>query len=118
MAKFHPHLVIEGELSLSGATLLLLEELERLEPFGEGNPVPRFCFPRVRPCFTRIAAEKHVQCQLEDDSGATLPAIAFSQAHTLLGETFLKKNYMSVVGSVKKNEWNQKPQIIIEDAKV
>ena len=38
-------LSIDGALSAGGATIKLIEMLERAGPFGMGNPTPRFVFP-------------------------------------------------------------------------
>lgn len=42
-----PELKIDGVLAPEQITMDLAAELARLEPFGEGNPAPRFLIPRV-----------------------------------------------------------------------
>ncbi|GHS91452.1 single-stranded-DNA-specific exonuclease RecJ [Alphaproteobacteria bacterium] len=117
METFQPVLEIDAELSLSGATLDLLRDLSQLEPFGTGNPLPRFCFHRARPAFVRPIGSGHLQCTLEDEAGNTLAAVAFRCQNTKMGEALLKKDYLSLVGHLQINEWRDQksPQFIIED---
>lgn len=47
-AHFIPILELDGLLTLADATIPLLTHLERFEPFGRGNPRPRFLLQQVR----------------------------------------------------------------------
>lgn len=121
MATYTPSLFIDAELSLGAATLDLLRELEALEPFGTGNPKPRFCFHRVSPAFTRTVGENHIQCRLEDAHGSRLAAIAFRAQNTPLGALLSdpSRPLLSVVGTLNANTWNGRTsvQLILEDAR-
>lgn len=120
MASYQPTLTIDAELSLRGATLNLLQELESLEPFGAGNPQPYFCFRRVMVRLARPVGEGHLQCILEEDRGSSLRAIAFRCQGTPLGRLLscCDRRPISVVGTLGKNTWQNRSsvQMIIEDA--
>ncbi len=69
----------DGEVELSRLTLPLLKELERLNPFGAGNPQPAFVSRNCRPLSPRVLADKHLKFDVEQ-SGCRVGCIAFGQA--------------------------------------
>lgn len=66
--SFHPRIEIDACAELSELTLEHVEELARLAPFGQENPVPRFLARDVTLAGCRaVGAEKnHFSCQLSD----------------------------------------------------
>lgn len=120
MAAYKPELKIDAELSLGGATVDLLKELDRLEPFGAGNARPYFCFRHVRIRSARAVGAGHVQCVLEDGRGGSLRAIAFRCQETPLGDLLSApdRRPLSVVGTLDRNIWQGQTrlQLILEDA--
>src|SRR5690606_33289465 len=58
----------------------LLAELERLEPYGHGNPEAVFCFQNVRLMSVRRMGSdnQHVRVILRDGKGLQLNAVAFN----------------------------------------
>ncbi len=113
-------LEIDGALAAGGATLELIEMLERAGPFGIGNPNPVFAFPAHRVVFADLAGKDHVRCTLQAGDGARINGIAFRSIGTELGELLLSERQMPihVVGRLSINDWGGKrsPQIIIDDA--
>jgi single-stranded-DNA-specific exonuclease len=64
-ADFEPLLDLDGELDLEEVTPDLFQALERLEPFGHGNPEPVFSARAVRLMAPpRILKDKHVKLKL------------------------------------------------------
>lgn len=108
---------IDAELKLSGATESLLTELTCLEPYGVGNPSPRWCFRHITVEGARIVGANHIQCRLRDISGCSVQAIAFKSVGTPLEEALFSRRSVAVVGTLKKNEWRNTSsvQILIED---
>lgn len=121
MTSYRPALTIDGELSLRGATVELLQELVLLEPFGTGNPRPYFCFRHVRVRSSRPVGQGHLQCILEDGHGGSLRAIAFRCQETQLGTLLSIYDHrpISVVGTLNLNTWQNRVnvQMVIEDAR-
>ena len=82
-------LVVED---LGKLTLELMEELQQLEPFGEGNAEPRFLLPEMRVMeVARLGAEgQHLRLMLEDGRGGRLKLMRFfapeEDLRTLVGE--------------------------------
>jgi single-stranded-DNA-specific exonuclease len=56
-----------------------IEDLERLEPYGVGNPEPLFMARQVGVRGRRVVGESHLKLLLEQE-GRTLPAIAFGMS--------------------------------------
>lgn len=101
-------LAIDGALAAEGATLALLDALEKAGPFGAGHVAPVFALPRHRLADARAVGTNHIRADLQSDSGGRIQAIAFRAVDTALGE-FLFKNRgktIHVAGSLSGNYWN------------
>src|SRR5215470_11034025 len=60
-----PLLPIDGALAPAAATGAFLDLVERLAPFGAGNPEPRFAVPAARLVYAEAVGE-HIRCTLAD----------------------------------------------------
>lgn len=101
-------LAIDGALAAEGATLALLDALEKAGPFGAGHIAPVFVLPRHRLADARPIGTNHIRVDLRSQSGGSIQAIAFRAVDTALGE-FLFKNRgkaVHVAGSLSGNYWN------------
>ena len=114
-----PVIEIDSVLELGGANLELADYLEKLEPFGAGNPEPRFLIKNVRIMRPALVGVGHVRCLLTSDNGGTLKAIAFRVGDNEIGNAMLniKGEKFDVVGVLRHDRWNGKSEIqfIIED---
>jgi single-stranded-DNA-specific exonuclease len=119
---FVPAFGFDGALQPAGATLDLVRTLERLGPFGTGNPEPRFALPNVRVQGAQTVGGdgQHVRCTLLGADGARLKAIAFKAGGTALGDALLKADGVArhVAGKLRVDSWSGKDrvQLIVEDA--
>jgi single-stranded-DNA-specific exonuclease len=110
-----PMLQIDAEILCP--TVDLLDELERLEPFGVGNPAPKLCIRRVMPTFAKPLSSGHLQCIFKNENGDTLRAIAFRAVGTKLGDALSSRKMMSIVVIIKEDSFHPgSVQMIIEDA--
>ncbi len=101
-------LAIDGALAAEGATLALLDALEKAGPFGAGHIAPVFVLPRHRLADARAVGANHIRADLRSQSGGSIQAIAFRAVDTALGE-FLFKNRgktVHIAGSLSANHWN------------
>lgn len=99
---------IDAALAAEGATLNLLETLEKAGPFGAGHVAPVFVLPRHRLEDARLVGANHVRADLRSDGGARIQAIAFRAAGAPLGD-FLFANRgrtLHVAGSLSGSYWN------------
>ncbi|MBZ9807986.1 MULTISPECIES: single-stranded-DNA-specific exonuclease RecJ [unclassified Mesorhizobium] len=101
-------LAIDGALAAEGATLALLDALDKAGPFGAGHVAPVFALPRHRLADARLVGTNHIRADLQSGSGGRIQAIAFRAVDTVLGD-FLFKNRgktIHVAGSLSGNYWN------------
>jgi single-stranded-DNA-specific exonuclease len=110
---------IDGALTASGATLDLVELLERAGPYGSGNPAPVFAFPAHRVLHADLAGHDHVRCTLVHADGTRLRGVAFRALSTVMGETLLKERDrpLHVAGrlTVDDNNGRRGAQLMIDD---
>ncbi len=69
----------DGEVALSIFTLLLLKELETLNPYGAGNPQPAFVSRNCKIYSPRTLSDKHLKFDVEQN-GFRVGCIAFGMA--------------------------------------
>ena len=109
--------LIDMAISVSGAIPDLIKELSLIEPFGAGNPEPKFIIKDVNLFNSKIVGEKHVKCSISDSTNRRLDAIAFRSVGTALGKSLLNNYHAHVIGRLKISEWNGREniQMHIED---
>ena len=115
-----PSLYLDGAMKPAAATLSLVQDLQRVGPFGSGNPEPRFVLPAVRLSYAAVAGENHVRGILEGEEGGRLAAISFNSLDTPLGQALLKSDGapLHVAGKLRVNTWQGRSsaQLHVEDA--
>ncbi|GIL02697.1 MAG: single-stranded-DNA-specific exonuclease RecJ [Alphaproteobacteria bacterium] len=80
-------LVLDGNVTVEGATAELARAVGRLGPFGAGNPEPVFALRGRLGYLGAVGARSaHLRLALEGEGGARLTAIAFRAAGAKLGE--------------------------------
>ncbi|MDR1365483.1 MAG: single-stranded-DNA-specific exonuclease RecJ [Holosporales bacterium] len=111
---------VDGILALSALNAMLFSDIAKLEPFGIGNPAPRFMFPRLAALRIEVLKEKHIRCILADETGKTVLGYLFNGVGAALGKEILNLNpgrRIDVLGTVRSDLWQGKKQIkiLIED---
>jgi single-stranded-DNA-specific exonuclease len=96
-----PRLRVDAELPLRAIDGGCHADLDRMEPFGTGNPEPLFLARDVRVRDRRIVGEHHLKLVLEQE-GRSLPAIGFGMADLSVAAG----DRLDVVFGVLTNEWN------------
>jgi single-stranded-DNA-specific exonuclease len=104
---------IDAALVASGATSELMELLDRVSPFGQGNPEARFVLPAHRVRFGKVVGGSHVRALLEGGDGARIDAIAFRAAGQPLGDALLSAGGMPlhVAGHLRRDTWGGRDRI-------
>jgi single-stranded-DNA-specific exonuclease len=116
-----PELRVDAALSLAAAQAELIGHIERLAPFGAGNPEPRFALLGVRVVHTEAVGNGHLRCALADPlDTARLRAIAFRAGEAPLGQ-FLAETRgatIHVAGHLRRDSWRggEAVQLLIDDA--
>ncbi|UAL13009.1 single-stranded-DNA-specific exonuclease RecJ [Caulobacter segnis] len=110
---------IDALVQPRAANRALLDDFQRLAPFGPGNPEPMFALAQVRP--DRVSALKggHVRLDLVGPTGDRIKAISWRSAETPLGQRLLAGGgALDVVGKLKPDDYMGRNgvQLEIEDA--
>jgi single-stranded-DNA-specific exonuclease len=119
-AREQSGLEIDGALTPAGVNDALLTLIERVGPYGQGNPNPRFAFPAHRVKFAKVVGASHIRCVLEAGDGSRLDAVAFRAAGQPLGDLLTAPGGLPlhIAGTLKRDTWGgrQKIELTIEDA--
>ncbi len=109
---------ISQTVSITDITEKVVDEINRLAPFGIGNPKPVFHLKEVPTDLRQIGSLKnHLKLQFKQDD-SQIEGIGFG-----IGEQYpyiSPQTPLSVVGELSINEWNgmRKPQMIIRDMEI
>ncbi|MBI2339544.1 MAG: single-stranded-DNA-specific exonuclease RecJ [Deltaproteobacteria bacterium] len=121
---FRPFLTLDAELRLEEIDSRLLTEVEKLKPFGVGNPAPLFCLRAVTPRFPRIVGERHLKFTAgragtaggngqpagpPPVAGPNLNAIAFGMADL----SHLLQNAVDLAFACELNEFNGVSSLVL-----
>ena len=101
------NLQIDGKIEFSKLTNLFVEQLDRLQPFGEGNLEPIFSLSTPELPFKKIK-NKHLKCEINED----IEIIGWNQA-----ESFSKISPTKLAVNLCLNEFRgrRKIQLTIQD---
>ncbi|MCF8106176.1 MAG: single-stranded-DNA-specific exonuclease RecJ [Desulfohalobiaceae bacterium] len=79
-----PTIEMDAGLSLGRVDLTLVQELDLLQPFGQGNPQPVFWSPALSVTKHRFFGQNHVSIEVRDDrAGVNMLGKAWRQAKSL-----------------------------------
>ncbi len=97
--------VVDKGVSLDDLTMDLMQELDKLAPFGQGNPEPRFGVRGLEVASCRTVGNGHLKLRLRQQNGTALDAIAFNRAQ-VYGRTVREGSRVAVVITPRVNTWN------------
>ncbi len=116
------NIYLDSLISASALNLDFYKKVEKLSPFGSGNPEPRFIIENLKVLKSLIVGKNHIKSILLSKDGSTLKTIAFNSYDTDLGQLLLnnKKNTFNIVGKLSLNEWKGEKNVefIIDDISV
>ncbi len=110
-----PILDIDVEMKICDVSWELLDQLNQLEPFGEGNPKPCFLIKGaiVKDHQTCGKTNNHLRLILEcPESGQAMKAIAFG--HGAFAEDLSNGDSITIICELNINEWNGNREIQIQ----
>ncbi len=94
------------------------DDIKRIEPFGNENPLPIFLFKDLKVIKSTIVKEKYVSSVLKSKIGSSISSISFHSLNSKISKYLLnyKKNF-NVVGQINEYLINNKKkyQLIIKD---
>jgi single-stranded-DNA-specific exonuclease len=102
-----PRLRIDGEVHAEDVSMELAEDLDRLAPFGFGNPRPVFLLRSVVASGpSRVVGRGHLKITLLRNGGPGLDCIGFDLGGRV--EAGSSMGRVDIVGHVTVNEWNDR----------
>jgi single-stranded-DNA-specific exonuclease len=108
-------LQIDAALTARGATVELVQQIERAGPYGSGNPQPIFAFPAHRARFADLVGTGgHVRFSLASGDGGRLKAIAFRAANTAIGDALLSGGNdrpLHIAGTLSLDHWQGREEV-------
>jgi len=113
-----PKINLDVKLKLSQVDEELIDEINKLTPFGMGNPKPVFYSTNLSlEDEPRILKEKHIRMELCDGS-EIIDAIGFNMAH-FYDEIMKNQEQINVVFFPELNEWNgdETMNLVLKDMK-
>jgi len=111
--------VFDSIISVNDLNIELINDIDKLQPFGKGNPEPIFILKDVIIDSIKIIKNKHFLIFFENDLGQKLKGICFNSKETILGdylENFKQYQfYFACTLSIDKFTSEIVPQLIIKD---
>ena len=115
-----PELKIDATVSTKTLNLDLVNELKRLEPFGMGNPKPKFVTKDLILTHEPfVMKEKHLKLKLADADGKPFEAVWWDGVDKSNGRTLRAKTRIELAYTPEANNWNgnTRLQLVVEDLK-
>ena len=112
----------DTEITSNEINFELLNTIEKIEPFGSGNPEPTFIIKDLKIENVKILKEKHLLIFSRNEFSTYLKAICFNCIDTELGDYLLNfRNCKLAIGcTIRRDNFNkiEAPQIVIKDAMI
>jgi len=99
-------LTIDSPVSFDELSFDLMHDIERMAPFGQGNPEPRFGAKGLEVLSLRpVGNNKHVKLRLRQQNGQSFDAIAYNKGASI-GSRLRSGARIAAVFTPRINTWN------------
>jgi single-stranded-DNA-specific exonuclease len=100
------------QLSSSAIKNKLINDLNKLEPFGNYNFLPTFLINNLIVIKHDVIKNKHLSVILKPDTGISIKGICFNCLNTNVGHYLLSyKKKINIIAQIHENNWNNKKTI-------
>ena len=106
------------EISLNAINKNFVDEINSLNPYGEGIKRPLFLIKNIKITKPKIIKDKFIKCYLKNKSSKMLPAVSFNYIGSDITKNLLyNKKEVNLIIQLNEKFWNNKKQqqIIIVD---
>ncbi len=117
--------IVDAQMDAGGATMKLIERLDALEPFGQGNPEPTLVLHGAMLRHVAVMGSgAHLRGTIATSAGTTLSFVGFNLVGTPVGDFLLDDGNIDakikMLGKLKANEYNGRvsAQFVVEDIAV
>ncbi len=115
-----PELKIDACVTSQTLNLDLVQQLKRFEPFGMGNPKPKFVTKDLILTHEPfVMKEKHLKLKLADAGGKQFEAVWWDGVDKSRGQTLKPRTGIELAYTPEANTWNgnTRLQLVVEDLK-
>ena len=116
------NLYLDSPISVSALNFDFYEKIEKLSPFGSGNPEPKFILEKLKVIKSSVVGENHIKSILLAKDGSAIKTISFNSLDTDIGQFLLnnKTDAFNIAGKLSLNEWKGEKNVefIIDDISV
>jgi single-stranded-DNA-specific exonuclease len=98
-------LICDAELEPIGLLPSAIRELDRLGPFGMGNPEPTVVFRRLRITSARVVGNQHLKLQVRGTHGPVLTAFGFGMG-AVMSSQVSEHTPVDLACALEINTWN------------
>lgn len=114
-----PTLDVDAEVALADVQFHLVRELERLQPFGTGNPEPAFFSRGISVLEKRVVGGNHLKLLVRQDGSVPLDSIGFRMG-SLADTIEAGSGRIDAVFTPELNEWkgSSRIQLRLRDVRV
>jgi len=116
---------VDAEMDAGAATMRLVNKLNALEPFGQGNPEPTLVLSGAMLRYASTMGNgSHLRGTIATSSGTNLSFVGFNLVGTPVGDFLLDDGNINakikMLGKLKENEYNGRvsAQFVLEDIAV
>ncbi len=97
----------DAEISPHVVNTKFANEINKIGPFGNGNPIPYFLIKNLKIVKIKTIKDKHIIVILKPKLGRSIRSICFNSCNTQIGKYLLsyKKN-IHVIAQIHENNWN------------
>jgi len=97
----------DAEISSSAINKDFTNEINKLSPFGDGNPIPTFLIKNLKIIKVKTINNKHINIIFKPKVGKSIKSICFNSINTQLGKYLLTyKKKLHVIAQIQENYWN------------
>ena len=106
-----PRVEYEAELPLASQSFELFDQMQMLEPFGQGNPEPIWAAFNMRVVEARRMGreQQHLKLRLHDGAGHFGEAVAWNQGDRM--REFVGRPHVDIAFTLDVNEWQGSQRI-------
>ena len=116
--SFDTSLKYDSQISSTAFNKDFFNDIKKIEPFGNSNPLPTFFFKDLKSIKSSILKEKYISSILKSKAGLSINAIFFDSLDSKIADHLLNyKKYFNVIGQINEYFINNKKklQLIIKD---
>src|SRR5210317_914849 len=100
------------KLSPSAIKITLINDINKLQPFGNYNFLPIFLINNLKVIKHDVINNKHLTVILKPESGGLIKGICFNCLNTSIGHYLLSyKKKINIIAQINENIWNNKKTI-------